>query len=296
MLRTNRGSRYFLLLAATLLALVAAAARAQSGDIPPGTDDNGVRGEMPAMKFDVISFKRCPEGTPPGPGKPIQSSSGDSFGFHCQSIRQLIYYAYTTFEHPFIMTGAPDWVDNDLYEFTAKLAPEDVTAFHKLPLATRRMMIRGILADELHVKAHLDATPHSVYDLVRGKGDLKLTPFKVGETNTLPDGRKMEGQGLMMADPDGTIHYQGEAMNQFAEAISVRVDRQVMDKTGLPGRYDFTTTLPRSHYNPNAAGDAEDSPVPKTFDAVKALGLNLVSAKELTGAIILDHIDRPPEN
>ncbi|HXE07966.1 MAG TPA: TIGR03435 family protein [Acidobacteriaceae bacterium] len=292
--RRECGSGFFLLLALGLVAVIAAPVCAQSGEVPPGTDDNGVRGEMPALKFDIISFKRCPEGARRGPNKPIQSSSGDSFGYHCRPIQTLIYYAYTTFEHPFIMTGDPDWVENDLYEFTAKVAPEDIAAFHKLPLATRRMMIRGILADELHLKVHLDPAPHAVYDLVLGKGDLKLTPFKVGETNTLPDGRKMEGQGLMMADDDGTIHYQGEAMNQFAEAISVRVDRQVIDKTGLPGRYDFTTTLPLAHYNPNT--DAADSPVPKTFDAVKALGLNLVSARELTGGIILDHIDRPPEN
>jgi bla regulator protein BlaR1 len=288
----------WILTTAIVVLLGAPAILAQGADatVPPGTDADGTVGVMPSIKFDIVSFKPCAKGATPGPGKPIQSSTSDSFGYHCQPISHLIYYAYTTFDHPFQMTGEPTWVDNDLYDFTAKLAPEDLDAFHKLSLPSRRLMIRAILADELKLKVHLDMTPHPVYDLVIGKGKLNLTPFKVGETSTLADGRKLEGQGLMLADADGTIHYQGEAMNQFAEAISVRVDRQVIDKTGLPGRYDFTTSLPLAHYSPNMGGDADDSPVPKTFDAVKALGLNLVSAKELTGGLIVDHIERPPEN
>ena len=35
-------------------------------------------------------------------------------------------------------------------------------------------------------------------------------------------------------------------------------------------------------------------PIPHVFSGVKALGLDLVSAKEITGALILDHIERPP--
>ncbi len=282
-----------LLLSFLLLLMAAPVTLAQSAkdSIPPGIDADGGVGVMPAMQFDVVSFKRCPDGAV---GSRIQSPTSDLFAYRCLPIQQLIYYAYTTAEHPFLMSGEPAWVDTEPYDFEAKLEPEDVTAFHKLNLATRRMMIRRVLAKELKLTMHSDPTPHSVYDLVVGKGDLKLTPYKADEPITLPNGDTVQGVGVNVG-PDGVAYYHGETMSQFAEAIETRVGRQVIDKTKIPGRFNFTTFMPPEHYSP-AMENADDSPIPKIFDGVKALGLNLVSAKEVTGGLVIDHIERPPEN
>lgn len=268
-------------------------AQAAKDTIPPGIDADGQVGVMPAMQFDVVSFKRCPDGVV-GPAKLVSSPTSDSVGYHCQPIQTILYFAYTTSEHPFLMSGEPAWVDTEPYDFQAKLAPEDVEAFHKLNLASRRMMIRRVLAEELKLTAHPDPTPHSVYDLVVGKGELKLTPYKADEPISLPNGDTVQGVGVN-AGPDGIAYYHGETMNQFAEAIETRVGRQVIDKTKIPGRFNFTTFMPPEHYSPSME-TADDSPIPKIFDGVKALGLNLVSAKEVTGGLVLDHIERPPEN
>jgi len=106
----------------------------------------------------------------------------------------LIYYAYTTAEHPFLMSGEPGWVDTDRYEFIGKVAPEDIAAFQKLDLPSRRMMMRGVLADLLKLQLHPDPTLHSVYDLVVAKGGMKLKPFTDGESNTLPSGQTLVGK------------------------------------------------------------------------------------------------------
>ena len=84
-------------------------------------------------------------------------------------------------------------------------------------------------------------------------------------------------------------------MPQLAEALSTRIGQQVINKTGLIGGFDFKTFMPLAHYNPRM-DTAEDSPIPHVFSGVKALGLDLVSAKEITGALILDHIEKPPVN
>ena len=237
--------------------------------------DNRAPVEMPSIKFDVISFKRCPDNVR---GSIRPQNGGDFLAYHCEPILQLIHYAYTTAEHPFLMTGEPGWVDTDAYEFEGKVAPEDVAAFQKLDLPSRRMMMRGMLADVLKLQLHPDPTPHSVYDLVVGKGGSKLSAFKDGETNTLPNGQTLEGKG-MATDPDSTTYYQGETMPQFAEAISTRIGKQVIDKTNLPGQWDFKTFMPAQHYSPNME-NSDDSPIPHVMAGVKALGLDLVSAKE----------------
>lgn len=281
-----------LLTISILLLLSTPSISAQSIGAPLRTADDGNNKapvEMPSIKFDIISFKRCEDGMR-GPGRP--QNGGDSLGFHCQPIQQLIYYAYTTAEHPFLMTGEPGWVDTDPYEFVGKVAPEDVAAFQKLDLPSKRMMMRGLLADALKLQLHPDPTPHSVYDLVVSKGGMKLTAFKAGETNTLPNGQTLEGKGMAGAG-DGTTYYQGETMPQLAEAIESRIGKQVIDKTNLPGQWDFKTFMPAQHYSPSME-NAEDSPIPQVFSGVKALGLDLVSAKEITGALILDHIEKPP--
>jgi uncharacterized protein (TIGR03435 family) len=250
--------------------------------------------EMPSIKFDIISFKRCADDVQ-GRGSRSQPANGDFIAFHCQSVHNIIYFAYTTADHPFLLSGQPDWVENDHYDLQAKVAAEDVEAFRKLDLASRRMMVRGLLADELKLKMHLDTTPHAVYDLVVGKGELKVTPYKEGETVKLPNGQQVVSGPGSDKEPDGITNYHGIYMVQFAEAIAVRVDKQVIDRTGLAGRYDFKIFMPAAHYSPSME-NSEDSPIPKIFEGVKALGLNLVSAKEATGGLVVDHVERPPEN
>lgn len=270
-------------------------ARAQStaAAIPPAMNGlKGAIGVMPSFKFDIISFKPCGDARP---GSIRPEYGGDFFAYHCQTIHELIYYAYDVPQHPFMLSGEPDWALNDLYEFQGKVAAEDADAFQKLDLASKRMMMRGMLTDALKLKLHPDLTPHSVYDLVVGKGEIKLTPYTDGETKKLPDGRTLEGKGLVGFDSDGTAYYQGESMPQFAEAIAARIGKQVINKTNLIGPYDFKTFMPPAHYSASV-DNTDDSPIPRIFDGVKALGLNLVSAKEVTGALILDHVELPPQN
>jgi bla regulator protein blaR1 len=270
---------------------------AQSTDalVPPATNGiNGTPGTMPSFKFDIVSFKPCND---PGwfSAKPVQPPDGDFISYRCQPVQALIYYAYDVPQHPFLLSGQPGWVDTDRYDFQAKVAPEDIDAWRKLDLASRRMMMRGMLVDSLKIKLHPDTTPHAVYVLVVAKSGIKFTPYKDGETNTLPDGRTLEGKGLVATDPDGTAYYQGESMPQFAEAISTRIGKQVINKTDLRGGFDFRTFMPAAHYDPRY-DTADDSPIPHVIAGVKALGLELVSTKEITGGLIIDHIEHPPQN
>jgi uncharacterized protein (TIGR03435 family) len=83
-------------------------------------------------------------------------------------------------------------------------------------------------------------------------------------------------------------------MTQVAQGIAARLDRDVVDKTGLTGRYDLTVhPLPYPHYDPKSSS-VEDTDFSAIIDGVKTLGLRLEPAKADTLVLFVDHIDRPP--
>jgi uncharacterized protein (TIGR03435 family) len=243
------------------------------------------------IKFDIVSFKACKEGF--GSSSVVLPPDGDFIAYRCQPVARILYFAFNG-PHPFMMTGEPVWVDTDRYDFQAKVDAEDIAAWQKLSLASKRVMVQGLLEDVLKVKVHADMTPHTVYDLVVAKGGPKFRAFQDGESNTLPNGKVLVGRDSYWS-PDGTNTIQGITIGALAETLASRVGRQVIDETGLPGLYDVSLYVPPQHYDASGP-DTDDSPIPRIFDGVKALGLELRSSKGPTYGIVLDHIERPSEN
>jgi uncharacterized protein (TIGR03435 family) len=73
------------------------------------------------------------------------------------------------------------------------------------------------------------------------------------------------------------------------------IDRQVVDKTGLTGKYDFTI-----RFSPDNAATQESpstADAPSIFTALQEqLGLKLEPAKAPVDSLVIDHIERPSEN
>jgi uncharacterized protein (TIGR03435 family) len=247
---------------------------------------------LPVIKFDVVSFKPCKDGY--GSPTVVLPLDGDSIAYKCQPIGRIMYFAFGMPTAPFMMTGEPAWVNTDRYDFQAKVAAEDFAIWQKMSLNAKRIMMRGTLADALNLRQHTDTTPHAAYNLVIAKGGIKFSVYKDGETNKLANGRTLTGrENAWLAD--GTAVYQGVSMSSITEALQTRVGRQVIDKTGLKDFYDITLFLPLTHYDASGA-DAGDSPIPMIFDGLKKIGLELQATRAETGGLVIDHIDRPPEN
>ena len=85
-------------------------------------------------------------------------------------------------------------------------------------------------------------------------------------------------------------------MGDLTSSLSARLDRNVVDKTGLTARYDFhVKPLPMAHYSAKSGG-VEDTDFGAIIDGMKSLGLKLEAAKADSSVIVIDHIDRPAEN
>jgi uncharacterized protein (TIGR03435 family) len=277
-----------LLLTAILFAprLIAQATNTPSAAAPAVTAPEPT---PPPIKFDVVLLKRC-EAIDMVNKKTV--TGGDSIGRHCQSMLALFDYVYG--DSPHQVKGEPEWVDTDGYDFQAKVAPDDVPAWQKMDLSTRRLMVRAALADALNLKVHIETQSRPIYNLVVAKGGPNLTPSKPDPN--IPTGTQtVAREQLSWVGPDEAA-YQGATMAILVSALAARLDRNVVDKTGLTGTYDFhVKPLPPAHYDPRTS-NVETTDFAAIIDGVRSLGLKLEPAKSEISVIVIDHIERPSEN
>ena len=90
----------------------------------------------------------------------------------------------------------------------------------------------------------------------------------------------------------------GVPMSDLADALSDQIDRTVVDKTGLTGKYSFNLDFsPSSGVGP-AGGSADASdPGPTIFNALEdQAGLRLQRGTETIDVVVVDHVERPAAN
>ena len=80
-------------------------------------------------------------------------------------------------------------------------------------------------------------------------------------------------------------------LHSLPSMLARELDRPVVEKTGLTGKYDF-----KLQFTP-AMGAAADSPGPSIFTAMEEeLGLKLVPSKAALDVLVVDGAERPAEN
>jgi len=94
-----------------------------------------------------------------------------------------------------------------------------------------------------------------------------------------------EGGGLVRVDVTST---RATTMSEFTERLSdfATVDRPVLDKTGLTGRFDFRLV--------SAARGMRGGEGPFIFTAVSELGLQVKPATEPVGMVVIDRAEKKP--
>jgi uncharacterized protein (TIGR03435 family) len=281
-------TRNLLLLTAALLTLAATAVCAQTPATPASPS---AAPAQPPIKFDVVVFKRCAEIDIPRKDV-IAPPGGDSIANHCQTVTHFLEVAYGSTGAPYLLKGEPAWVDTEAYDFQAKVAPEDVPAWQKMDADAKRSMIGPALVEAFNLKTHIEIQPRPVYNLVVDKGGPKFSEHK-SNPNDAPDIGKLTKGEVHWTEYD-TANYFNVTMGFIAAGLAARLDRPVVDKTGLTGQYDLTVhPLPITHYDPKSSS-VEDTNFAGIIDGVRNLGLRLEPAKVPTNVLIIDHIDRPP--
>lgn len=188
--------------------------------------------------------------------------------------------------------GGPSWLSSDKFDLEAKA---DSSVDDQLKDLTseegrlqKRQMLQLLLADRFKLAVHLETRELPVYALVVAKGGPKLPVSKENGNN------ESVTNGHMILSSANSVAL-------LAEKLSLKLGRDVLDQTGINGRYKINLTwTPDVTAAPNAsqlASSTRDVSGPSIFTAIQEqLGLKLISTKSPVQVLVIDHIERPSSN
>ena len=243
----------------------------------------------PHPEFAVASIKPST-----AQGDPVYGTgNGRGYGENV-TLKMLIGLAWQV--QQFQIIGGPGWADSDRFEVEGKA--EDSRADY----AQLRLMVQSLLADRFKLRLHRETRQSSVYALVVAKGGPKIklspdqtSPDVVGAPTSPQDG---PNRGGILMGP-GMLAANAVALSQFAKVIAPELDRFVIDRTNLAGRFDL-----RLRWSPESPSDPERAVIPadpsealSIFTAVQEqLGLKFEPAKGPVEFLVIDTAEKPSAN
>jgi uncharacterized protein (TIGR03435 family) len=260
-------------------------------------------------RFEVASVKRCQNSQSPSGGQP------DPGRLHlaCETTANLIRLAYLVFPtglpnapvspNSFQMpiSGVPVWLDSDRYSIDAKVERPVNTEMMKGP------MMQALLEDRFRLKLHKVTKEIPAFELIVSAGEPKLRPAKEGscvtyDRNHPPD--PVPGVpapvicGEIRESASGGLDVPGVTMADLCRHLSAYVDRDIVDRTGIPGTFDVHLDLVPADIGyggalPDASTLGDGGAIAA---AVKKLGLQMRNTKRPAGFLVVDHVERPSEN
>jgi uncharacterized protein (TIGR03435 family) len=222
-----------------------------------------------ALKFEVATIKPNNSGNS---GSNTAFPPGGRFSAKNVWLKLLIRIAYGL--PAYQVTGGPDWTGSvSRFDVEAK-AEGNVSQDETL------RMLQTLLAERFKLQFHHIKKEDAAYALVTGKGGPK---FKAVADNGT--GQHFVGAG------HGKITATNGEMSRFVWFVTQVLDRQVVDKTGLNGFYDFVFVQPATIF------PSPDSSQPTLFDELQdQLGLRLEPIKAPVDFIVIDHAEKPDAN
>ena len=228
----------------------------------------------------------------------LRSDSGGAFKATNQSARSLIRLAYQLQDSQIL--GGPAWVTSDRFDIVAWVESD--------PLAWEvPTIMRTFLADRFKLTAHHETRERPVYALVLAKNNGTLGPrLRRSPVDCSPAARAAAravpgSLPTCVIWPGGWtgLSAQGVTMAQLAANMNTpRVDRVVVDRTGLTGRFDldlgfFPPADAWARY-PIVTSLLDRLGLRTSFTAMQEqLGLKLESQTAPVDVLVIDSAERP---
>ena len=154
------------------------------------------------------------------------------------------------------------------------------------------LMLRALLVERFALKARTETRQLPGYALVRARQD-----GKPGPRLRVPDGRCVPRTERVVRGqiPCGVrggfqgMMGNGASMTRLAAVLSPLLGRRVIDRTALPGTFDFDLRF--------IDDTTADGRFPSLFTALQEqLGLKLESTRAPVDVLVIDSVQRPTDN
>ena len=237
------------------------------------------------LVFEVASVKPSQPG---GRGGIIRAMPGNQ-RYHGENmpLRVMMTVAYTVTDRQ--ISGGPDWMRTDPFDIEAKASrPRTIDELH--------VMLQHLLEDRFKLKIRRETRDEPAYILTVAKSGSKMPVHDPEDKDYPPIG------GNLATAADGSIcpGFTGRnvTMDYFAFFLSRLMDRTVVDRTGLPARYDVNTHfVPENAPLRNGDGPAITPGCADIYGALPSqLGLKLEKGRGPVPYLVIEHAEKPTEN
>jgi uncharacterized protein (TIGR03435 family) len=244
--------------------------------------------EKDRLSFEVASVKPS---APGGLGGIIRAMPGNQ-RYHGENMPLLtmmtVAYSVTNRQ----IAGGPDWMATDRFDIEAK-------ASRPRSIAELDVMLQHLLEDRFQLKLRREKREEAAYLLTVGKGGPKMPVHDAGDNDFPPIG------GKTVTANDGSIcpglAGRNVTMGYFAFVLSRMMDRQVLDRTALPARYDVVLNFVPDDMRLRGAPDGGTRTfTPDCGDIYSALpaqlGLRLEKGRGPVEYLVVERAERPARN
>ncbi len=232
----------------------------------------------PAQSFNVAAFEVASVRRHVSPAdvpvyrnlgvNPIRIS-GNRVELQMLTLKGLVMAAYDVKEYQ--ISGGPGWLASldQTYDVAAK-SPGSATT----TMAGARLMLQTLLAERFRLTLRRESKELPVYNLVLGRGKLKLREVPAESALT---------PGMARA-----------TLEQITAQRGFLLDRPLIDKTGLTGTYEYSPLLESgstSHIPDQAEVIADEFRLLEDM-----LGLKALPAKATIEMLVIEGAEKPSEN
>jgi uncharacterized protein (TIGR03435 family) len=194
------------------------------------------------------------------------------------------------------IVGGPDWLATDRFDIDAR-APQAPGP----PNSQLLDMLRALLADRFKLTTHNEKRELPVFALERSRRDGSFGPGL--HSTACPE------LAIDLSQPRpctniqtgvGSLTVRGMPFTQFTAYLSPYVNRVIVDRTGLDGRYDIE--LKWTPESPSQGRGTNEPPAPdpnavSIFTALQEqLGLRLDPTRDTVDVLVIDSLERPTPN
>jgi uncharacterized protein (TIGR03435 family) len=173
-------------------------------------------------------------------------------------------------------------------------------------------MLQSLLEDRFQLKIHRETRVGPVYALTVAESGFKLKerttpcapPPQFDKANPPTKQAKLAmmrdtcGMRMATTGPNRLLELNGSTVAQFAKNMEINyLDLPLIDRTGIPGMFDFHLEFAGDELVANPNGDPRPPAGPSLFTAIEEqLGLKLERTRGPSDVLVVDRLDRPSEN